>query len=284
MNFGLGRGRGRGRGQSQSQGQGRGKGQGKDQGQGRGKGQGKDQGQGRGKGQGQGRGKGQGKGKDNVTGSHKGSKGSGNRDWEPRANTPENRERKFFDKLTKDDSSTICDHEQACRFLVAASAFAQSEGAVALLYRLVETIEKCSSESVLEKALAFVGAGSSRVHVFTDGFLSLLELLSCKDLDKPSCKQPLGEVLSRLYTFQRSFLTDQTIEIIGMHDITREQAMQLNWFYEQVALCSETARNDPRVHGICEILRSKFSCYTAGLQNVLVGRTTLVSIAKRNID
>ena len=103
---------------------------------------------------------------------------------------PRNEERRFFDALTKHDDTEIRSAEEAKRLLLAALAFADSEGAPALLYRLNES----TGISALRKSLEFLDSS-----LFEEGLLPLLARLAQEDLNKPVYEIPMNLLISNLY-------------------------------------------------------------------------------------
>lgn len=158
---------------------------------------------------------------------------------------PRNEERRFFDALTKHDDTEIRSAYEANRLMKAALAFADSEGAPALLYRLNES----AGISALRKCLEFLDAS-----LFEEGLLPLLVRLAQDDLNKPVYDIPMNLLISNLY--QLRFLVPYTRSILpnwikeGQYD----KRTALAWFFSKIALENKEAREDEDVIAIAKQL------------------------------
>ena len=158
---------------------------------------------------------------------------------------PRNEERRFFDALTKHDDTEIRSVAEAMRLIEAALAFADSEGAPALLYRLNES----AGTSALRKCLEFIDAS-----LFEEGLLPLLERLAQEDLNKPVYEIPMISIISKLY--QLNFLVPSIRSMLS-NWITRGQndkRTALAWFFAKIALNNEEARKDSNIIAIAKEL------------------------------
>jgi hypothetical protein len=181
------------------------------------------------------------------------SRGAGEKGWS-KSNSgggqgsylqPRNEERRFFDALTKHDDTEIRSACEANRLMKAALAFADSEGAPALLYRLNES----AGISALRKCLEFLDAS-----LFEEGLLPLLVRLAQDDLNKPVYDIPMNLLISNLYQlrflvpYTRSMLPNWIAE--GQYD----KRTALAWFFSKIALENKEAREDEDVIAIAKQL------------------------------
>jgi len=177
---------------------------------------------------------------------------------------PRNQERRFFDKITKDDTAEIRNAAEAERFLQAAMAFKQEEGASVLLYRLADP--KTLRAGSLRKALEFITEES----VFSNGFLPFLEILGGDDLGKPVYEKPLEVVLKSLY--DTSFLIPELLAHVRASRAERNDSRTaLIWFLTKLALKVAEVRSDDSVIQLAELLAESGPSADC-LKTVLAGR------------
>ena len=185
-----------------------------------------------------------------------------------RSSQPRNDERRFFDAITKQGDTTIRSVEEAIRLTAAALAFATTEGAPALLYRLNED----AGSSALRKCCEYMDSS-----YFERGFLPLLERLAQEDLNKPVYEIPMNCVLLKLY--QLPFLLP-SIKSLACDWIPRGQndkRTALAWFFAKISLENDEARKNEHVIAIAGEL-SKVGC-GEHLQTILGGNKVQVSIS-----
>ena len=179
---------------------------------------------------------------------HAGGGGSRRRDSGPtaRRSQPRNEERRFFDALTKHEDSEVRSGAEANRLLRAALAFAASDGAPALLYRLSEV----AGSSALRKCLEFITDTS----VFEEGFLPLLERLAQDDLNKPVYEVPMNSIILKLYRLP--FLVPSIRALIEdwMPRVQNNKRSALAWFFAKIALEDEEARRNENILAIADAL------------------------------
>ena len=189
-----------------------------------------------------------------------GNRGGGGRGGAEGRGGTGDRERRWFDKMTKDATVEIQSSQDALRLLHAASAFAQSEdGLPGLLFRLESEV----GTAAMRKALEFMTSTSDSVYL--SGFMPLLSLLGSPGLDKPAYAKPLQRLMCAIYGFPLNLT-----RIIAAGSIaSSEHAVQLAWFYSTVAVASETARQDRDVRSLCDQFR-RFGC-DQSLTTVLSG-------------
>lgn len=199
------------------------------------------------------------------TNPHSGSKNRGSSSSAP----PRNQERRFFDKITKDDTAVIRSATEAERLLKAATAFKLEEGATGLLYRLAD--QKTIQAGSLRKALQYIPDKS----VFTNGFLPLLEILGGDDLGKPVYEKPLGVVLMTLYNM-KFLLPELLVHIQAARAQRNDHRTALIWFLAKLALMpgevGTQVRSDDTVIQIAKVL-SESGPGTECLDTILVGGT-----------
>ena len=109
-----------------------------------------------------------------------------------------NRERRFFDGISRNDDPNLPDAATALRFLRAASSFAVEESPEALLYRLADD----SSSFALSRSLSFLSpSAQSGRDLFKTGLLPILSLLcsSTSILRTPVHSQPRLAVLCKIH-------------------------------------------------------------------------------------
>ena len=182
---------------------------------------------------------------------------------------PRNEERRFFDALTKHDDSVIRSVDEAKRLMRAALAFASSDGADALLYRL----DGSAGTSALRKCLEFFDAS-----LFEEGLLPLLERLAQEDLNKPVYEIPMNSIISKLYNLK--FLVPSIRSLLpnwiagGQND----KRTALAWFFGKLALENEEARKDKDVKAIAEELQGA-GC-AGHLQTILEGNKVQVTLSE----
>ena len=183
-----------------------------------------------------------------------------------RNSQPRDRERGFFDKLTKDVDSSIESSDEATRLLRAALTFAEVEGGSALFYRLVDA----GGTRALLKSLEYIPDHD----VFVNGFLPLVQCLGRDELHKPVYLTPMNSLLSRLYL--TPFLVPCILEHCKNGKVTtNDEKTSLIWFFTRIALESSNARQNESVKEIAEIFKHHGG--SESLQTVLAG--SLVSAA-----
>jgi hypothetical protein len=189
-----------------------------------------------------------------------------------RNSQPRDRERGFFDRLTKDANSSIESSEEATRLLRAALTFAEVEGGSALCYRLVDAV----GTRALLKSLEYI----TDQGVFVNGFLPLVQCLGQDELHKPVYLTPMNSLLSRLYL--TPFLVPCILEHCKNGRVTtNDEKTSLIWFITRIALESSNARQDESVKEIAEIFKHHGG--SESLQTVLAGSLVSapgVSLAK----
>lgn len=182
---------------------------------------------------------------------------------------PRNEERRFFDALTKHEDSVIRSVDEAKRLMRAALAFAASDSAPALLYRLDEN----AGTSALRKCLEFFDAS-----LFEEGLLPLLERLAQEDLNKPVYGIPMNSIILKLYNL--NFLVP-SIRSILPNWIARGQndkRTALAWFFGKLAVENEEARKDKDVIAIAKELEGA-GC-AGHLQTILEGNKVQVTLTE----
>ena len=133
------------------------------------------------------------------------------------------RNRKYFDKLTKSSDASIPTRQHALRLFESAIEFATIEGTEALVYRLVTHI----GLSALEKAMKYLDADMLRA-----GVLPLLLLLSKKELRTPALMRPVDGVAVGLFNMHDQFLP----RTLRQHlPTTANDAAAVGWLYVVVA-------------------------------------------------
>jgi hypothetical protein len=180
---------------------------------------------------------------------------------------PRNEERRFFDALTKHEDSEIRSVEEAKRLMKAALAFAASDGAPALLYRLDES----AGTSALRKCLEFFDAS-----FFEEGLLPLLVRLAQDDLNKPVYEIPMNSIISKLY--QLPFLVPSIRSVLPnwIEGGQNDKRTALAWFFAKLALENEDARKSKDVIAISKELEG-VGC-AGPLQTILQGNKVQVNL------
>ena len=182
---------------------------------------------------------------------------------------PRKLERHFFDAMTKNEGTGIRSVDEANRLMKAALAFADSDGAPALLYRLNES----AGTSALRKCLEYLDAS-----LFEEGLLPLLERLAREDLDKPVYENPMNAIITKLY--QLNFLVPSIRSLIP-NWITgggNDKRTALAWFFAKIALGSEEARKDLDIIAIAKELED-VGC-GGHLQTILGGNKVQVTLSE----
>ena len=180
---------------------------------------------------------------------------------------PRNEERRFFDALTKHHDSNISNVGEAKRFMRAALAFAATESAPALLYRLDED----AGTNALRKCLEYFDKS-----LFEEGLLPLLVRLAQEDLNKPVYEIPMNSIISKLYDL--NFLVPSIRSILpnwverGQND----KRMALAWFFAKLALENEEARKDSDVIAVANEL-DEVGC-AGHLKTILEGDKVKVNL------
>lgn len=206
------------------------------------------------------------------SGYHRGKYGTpnrGNGGEQAGHSQPRNEERRFFDALTKHEDSVIRSVDEAKRLMRAALAFAASDSAPALLYRLDEN----PGTSALRKCLEFFDAS-----LFEEGLLPLLERLAQEDLNKPVYEIPMNSIILKLYNLNflvpsiRSMLPDWIAG--GQND----KRTALAWFFGKLAVENEEARKDKDVIAIAKEL--EVAGCAGHLQTILEGNKVHVTLTE----
>ena len=181
---------------------------------------------------------------------------------------PRNKERRFFDVLTKHEDSNIRSVEEAKRLMKAALAFAISDGAPALLHRLNED----AGSSALRKCLEYIN-----LFLFEEGFLPLLERLAQEDLNKPVYEIPMNSIILKLY--QLPFLVPSVRSLIADWIPRGQNAKRtaLAWFFAKISLENEEATKNEDIVAIAEEL-TKVGC-GEHLQTVLRGNCLFSTVS-----
>jgi hypothetical protein len=189
----------------------------------------------------------------------------------PKSNTPQDRERRYFDKITKSYDAILDSTEQAVRFLQAAVSFGDSEGAPALLYKLAD--EETVKVGAMRKALEFMDMSTQQGEdVLLDGLLPLLRKLGHTELDKPVYSKPLLKVLQQIYLFEFRVVAHIKQAVLdGLLDISHKSTIL--WFLAKLALAEASVRKDPDVLTIAKELGGGES----QLRTILNGTTTISS-------
>ena len=149
---------------------------------------------------------------------------------------PRSDERRFFDKLTKDEDSYISSSDEAVRFMKAAVSYASTEGGPALLYRLNEK----TGSSALRKSLEYM----TSITVFEQGFLPLLERLAQDDLNKPVYNISMNSVVSKLYELPFLMTSVKTLASEWIARGSNDLRTVLAWFLAKVTIINDSARTN----------------------------------------
>ena len=184
-------------------------------------------------------------------------------------NSGRTKDRKFFDRITKNRDYDIESASDALRFLQAACKFANLEGNEELLYRFAGDVG-CLS---LKKALQYVNQHQESPDiVLIEGFIPVIELLASPTLQKPALRKPLRQLLCNIYSFRLN-ITELIHHYCIFHQehIDQNQATLFSWFFSQVAVSNDdagaNARAEPLIHELCNVL-SIFHC-TNDLETIL---------------
>ncbi|KAL7522946.1 hypothetical protein ACHAWX_007679 [Stephanocyclus meneghinianus] len=149
---------------------------------------------------------------------------------------PRNDERRFFDKLTKSQDSSIESVHEAVRLMRASLMFAASDGGPALLYRLNEK----SGSSALRKCLEYITSPP----LFEEGFLPLLERLAQDDLNKPVYYTPINSIISELYELPFLMSSMRTLISEWIPRGSNAKRIVLAWFLSKISLTNQEARTN----------------------------------------
>lgn len=178
------------------------------------------------------------------------------------ATKPEDRERKFFDALTKSKSKgDVRNSGDALRFLKAACTFAKAETPTDLLYRLDTEAGTASLERALQYIDEEVEVAGGGVRVLGDGFLPLLEVLGHADLRKPALQKPLANLIGHIYDF-RLDIVGIINYIMGRLRVEKRNVEVYAWFITQIASNSTKARSNQLIATICDKF-SEYNCASA---------------------
>lgn len=207
-----------------------------------------------------------GRGRGSGRGNGQGVRSNGPVRFNNQSNQPMSDERRFFDKLTKSDDSTIESVYDAVRLMKAALTFAATEGGPALMYRLNEP---CGS-SALRKCLEYI----TDPPLFEDGFLPLLERLAQADLNKPVYEIPMNAIISKLYELPFFMPAITSLVPDWIQRGSNDRRTVLAWFVAKIALMDNNARTNSDILSVAKHLAS-VGCGDH-LKTILGGNLTVV--------